>query len=342
MKAGINSKTGSKRLSGIELLRIVAMMFVLLGHSYLRINSTPPSEAVGSNCIKSFLDVLLSCVATTGVDIFIAISGWFGINYKPQGLLKYIFQVLFTILLVYGFSIALHIVSFDTGCIKVCLTFYEGYWFVVGYLGLYIISPILNSFIESATKNEYKIVLLSFYIFQCYYSWLSSWYDYYNAYSVLLFAGIYLTTAYLRKYPISWLEKHPVKILVGVVLIMTTIAYTFYALSGHYARQIRDDNPLVILVSILFLFVFKQLRFHNKLINWFAASCFTVFLISYHPSIYPNFMIIMQELYDNYHGLIYGAILILSLMSVYIACTIVDQLRVFTWRGLSKMIFRKG
>lgn len=341
MKVEINTKIASKRLSGIELLRIVAMMFVLLSHSYLRINSNPPSEGIDSNCIKSFFDVLLSCVATTGVDIFIAISGWFGINYKPQGLLKYIFQVLFILLLVSSFAIAMHIVSFDTGFIKVCLTFYEGYWFVVGYLGLYIISPILNSFIESATKNEYKVVLISFYIFQCYYSWLSAWYDYYNGFSVLLFAGIYLTTAYLRKYPISWLDKHPIKILVGVVLIMTTIAYTSHLLSGHYARQIRDDNPLVTLISILFLFAFKQLHFHNRLINWFATSCFTVYLISYHPSVYPYFMSIMQKLYDNCHGLLYGITMVLALLSVYAICTIVDQLRVFTWNGLSKLIFKK-
>ncbi len=315
------------RSSNIELLRIVAMILIMFGHLHLRIHHA-----------STFIDVLLSCITTTGVGIFIAISGWFGIHFRLQGLAKYLYQVFFTLWMVYALAIAFGVAKINMDGIMISLSFYEGYWFVIGYLGLYLISPILNSFIEHATKREYQIILLSYFLFQSYYSWLSTWYDYYNGYSIILFGGIYLTAAYVRKYPVQWIQKNAAMFLVGVLSFMSMIAYFSLIKFGHAARQIRDDNPLVILISILMVLCFSKLKFQSKIINWLAVSCFAVYLIHYSPFVYPYFMQLMRDVYAQFDGLIYGFTLLFALVMVYVLCTLFDQLRIVSWALLQKIV----
>ena len=329
------------RCSNIELLRIVALLLIMLGHTHLRISPFPRMQDACMEPLSSFGKLMLSCIATTGVGIFIAISGWFGIKFRVNGLAKYLFSVVFILWTVYGLAIAFHLTDFNMNGILYSLTFYEGYWFVIGYLGLYLISPLLNSFIEHASKREYQIVLLSYYLFQSYYSWTTAWYDYYNGYSIILFGGIYLTAAYLRKYPIEWLRKHAEVLLVGVFLLMTIIAYLSTWKLGHAGRQIRDDNPLVIFAAILLLLSFSKRKFQSRIVNWLAASCFAVYLIHFSPFVYPYFMKYIQLVYSQFDGLAYGIMLILALFSVFLACTLYDQIRILVWNGLNKKASRR-
>lgn len=328
----------NKRLSGIELLRIIGMVLVMFGHSHLRLVQMPDSQLIVESPFLSYIDILLRSITTAGVGIFVAISGWFGIRFKKHGIAKYIYMVLFTLWLIYGIVIAFHVAEFNFNGIKMSLSFFEGYWFVIGYLGLYIVSPLLNKFVEFASKKEMQMLLLSYYLFQCYYSWLSGWYDYYAGYSIFLFAGIYLTAAYLRKYPIPWIEKHALSIWVAVVLLTAFIALVTIFYWGNAGRQIRDDNPLVIIASVLLVMCFNKLKFKNVIINWLAASCFTVYLIHYNPFIYPFFMKVMQYVYSSYNGLSYSIMFLFILLLIYLACTLFDQVRIATWNLLNKVL----
>lgn len=315
------------RSSNIELLRILAMLFIMFGHSHLRFHHA-----------STFIDVLLSCIATTGVGIFIAISGWFGIHFRVKGLAKFLYQVFLTLWTVYLLAIVFGVTKINMAGVMISLSFYEGYWFIMGYLGLYLISPVLNSFIEHATKREFQIILFSYFLFQCYFSWLSAWYDYYNGYSIILFGGIYLTAAYVRKYPVQWIQKNALVLLVGTLFFMSMIAYFSLLKFGHAARQIRDDNPLVIFISILMVLCFSKLKFQSKVVNWLAASCFAVYLIHYSPFVYPYIMQLIRGVYAQYNGLMYGLVLLLALVMVYVICTLFDQLRVVSWTLLQKIV----
>ena len=328
------------RYSNIELLRIIAMIFVMFGHSQLRISPMPVMDAIGQHPFSSYLDVMSRCVATTGVGVFIAISGWFGIKFKLKGLAKYIYMIFFTLWFIYALALACNKSEFNFNGVKIALGFYDGYWFIMGYLGLYLISPILNTFINHASKKEIQVVLLSYYLFQSYYSWVSGWFDYYGGYSVILFGGIYLTASYLRKYPIDWLQDKAIWLLFVTILAMATIAYFALYKFGHAARQVRDENPLVILTCRLFVLSFCKLRIQSRFVNWLAASCFVVYLIHFSPIIYPHFMRLIRIIYSQFDGFIYGAVLFIFLFIVYLICTLFDQLRIVSWNIIQKMIFK--
>lgn len=335
MTRGLNTK----RQSNIELLRIVAMMFILFGHTHLRLNHMTQGEAVVQMPISSFFNTMMACISTTGVGIFIAISGWFGIRFKTSGLLKYIYIVLLTLWAIYGIAIWSGTTEFNFEGIKISMGFYHGYWFIMGYLGLYLISPILNTFIDHASRKEYQIVLLSYFLFQAYCSWLSGWYDYYDGYSIIMFGGIYLTAAYIRKYPIEVLKRHTGVIFTATALLATCIALLSQWKLGHAARQIRDDNPLVILMCIMFVLGFSKIKFHSRIINWLAASCFAVYLIHFSPFVYPYLMQLVQYVYAQYDGVTYTVILLLLLCGIYIGCTLIDQIRIVCWSLAKKLLF---
>lgn len=332
------NKSQTYRSSNIELLRVIAMILIMFGHSHLRIQSFPSVDNIAANPILFFVDIILRSITTTGVGIFIAMSGWFGIKFKTKGLSKYLFLVFFILWAIYGISIALHTAEFNFSGIKTSLCFYEGYWFVLGYLGLYLMSPLLNTFIEHATKKELQIVLLSYFLFQSYVSWLSGWYDYYSGYSIILFAGIYLTAAYFKKYPIDWIEKYAPHLWTATILLMTVIAYLSLWGLGFAGRQIRDDNPLTIIASILLVVTFSKLKFQNRLVNWLAASCFAVYLIHYSPFVYPYLMQIMRNVYQQYDGLIYTMVLLAALLAIYVGCALFDQIRILCWNILQKIV----
>lgn len=318
----------------MELLRIVAMMLILFGHTHIRLHTIEYGQEQMS--MVPFFNTMMACISTIGVGLFISISGWFGIKFKTKGLLKYLYYVLFTLWAVYGITIANGITGLNLYGIKVSLGFYEGYWFIIGYLGLYLISPILNLFMEHATKKEYKIVLLSYFLFQACYSWLSAWYDYYDGYSIIMFGGIYLTAAYIRKYPVGLLYKHSNTLIIATLLLMSCVAYISLQKFGHAARQIRDDNPLVILLSILFVISFSKLQLQSQIINWLAGSCFAVYLVHFSPFVYPYLMQGVKTIYIHFDGVIYASSLFLLFIAVYIACTLFDQIRILTWNLMCK------
>lgn len=321
------------RMSNYELLRIVAMSLVMFGHTHLRLHPFTESEST----LMSFLQSLSACVSTMGVGVFIAISGWFGIRYKTKGLVQYLFQVSFVLWIVYALAIIIGVTSFNSIGIKESIGLYDGYWFIIGYLGLYIISPILNSFIENASKKSFLALLISLLLFQSFYSWLTAWYDYYNGYSIIMFSSIYLMAGYFRKYPVVWIEKYAPWLFALIAVTMALVTTCSLTVFGHAARMVRDDNPLVIFACVLLLLSFKQLHFQNKVINWLAVSCFSVYLIHYNPYVYPYFMSVMRYVYGEYTGVAYCVALVITLCVVYLICTLFDQIRIIAWNGVMAM-----
>lgn len=181
------------RQSNIELLRILAMLFVLIGHANGLVLGLPATEDFQNNPLSSFCRILFTSLAVGGVNIFVLISGWFGIHATKKGAAKFIFQVMFLLWGIYLVSILLGREKLSFEGIKVCMGLTNEYWFVMGYLGLYIFSPLLNSFVKTSSKIGLRNFLIAFYAFQCYYCWITGVVSYFEGYSIVFFCGLYLT-----------------------------------------------------------------------------------------------------------------------------------------------------
>jgi len=58
-------------------------------------------------------------------------------------------------------------------------------------------------------------------------------------------------------------------------------------------------------------------------------------LIHFNPFVYPYLMSAIRYVYSQYDGIAYGIMFLLLLLATYIACTVIDQVRIFTWNGLN-------
>ncbi len=325
----------NQRQSGVELLRVIAIFMVLVCHANARVLGLPSPQDFVYSPSSSVVRMLFGCVGEGGVNIFVMISGWFGIHAKPRGLAKLLFQVFFLLWGIYAVFLLTGHATLNSHDIKVCLALTEEYWFVMAYIGLYILSPVLNAFVEKATRHEFQMVLAAFYVFQCYYCWASGAYDYYCGYSVTFFCGLYLTARYFRLYSVRLLSSHGTAVFFVCLLIVTVISVVAMARLGNGARMMRYDNPLVIISSLGLLSTFAHMRFHSRVVNGLATACFAVYIIHFDPLVFHYFAWAVRWIYLSTSGLLtvvgIGAFLVL----VFLACWLIDRVRL----GASRLVF---
>lgn len=297
---GNMNKTKVVRDSNMELLRIIAMLLVMIVHANFRALPVPTAEETNTETISSILRFFTESFSIICVNLFILLSGWYGIKIKIKRLLEFIFQVLFFSII--GFTIIQLIepgeYSIKQGISKLLLVNRWDYWFVKAYLGLYLFSPILNTFIEHVTQKQYQLTLFLFYSFQTIYGWLFPTGAIYfeNGYSAMSFMGLYLLARYIRLYPIKFWQKSyifDVLVYTSITLFTTVITFTFKKYNIAFGSYFfMYTSPLVIVSAIHFMLIFTKIHLRSKLINWIACSCFAIYLL--HSNSF-----LANPLYDN-------------------------------------------
>ena len=204
----VKESSVSRRNSNIELLRVIAMFLVLVVHADFFSLGAPNAEDLNSNAADSVLRVFFEALSIACVDIFVAISGYFGIHAKFKGLTKFLFQCAFFLIGIYAVTLLLGISTVSFAGFKGCILATKLNWFVKAYLLLFILSPVLNAFVERAERRLFRNVLIGFYTFQLLYGWIfSSAVTYINdGYSVTSFIGLYLLMRYVATYPPPYSE----------------------------------------------------------------------------------------------------------------------------------------
>lgn len=317
-----------KRQSGIETLRIICMFFILLGHTFFMQSAFMPN--VHSNVVIFSLGTIVNSIGVAAVNTFVLISGWFGIRYSTKGLLKFLFQFFFLLWLFWLVALlsGLHETK---SFIKNLLGTVDGYWFVFAYAGLYILSPILNLFAEKVSKQEFRNLLIVFYVFQCFYTWMTDMVNCFNGYGIIFFCSLYLTARYIKMYPVDVLTRHTKLIYLCAVLSIALVTVAGYYFLGNALRMLRYDNPLVIVSAITVVIIFSRMSFYSRIINWLAASAFAVYIIHFHPFVFPYYGKFLLDFLDVFPSgwIVVGYVLYIS--CVYLLCTMIDQLRILAW-----------
>lgn len=201
----INSITIGPRQSNFELLRILAMFLVIVIHADFLSTGLPSPEDYYADWLPVTTKVLFESISIVCVNVFILISGWFGIRPSFKSFSQFAFQCLF-------FYVGLYLLFLIKGDAELsirgiaqclCLT-KEDDWFIKAYIGLYVISPVLNKFIETSGEKVFRNTLIAFYIFHTLYGCSSSARFIYHGYSAFSFIGLYLLAAYVRRYGIAF------------------------------------------------------------------------------------------------------------------------------------------
>lgn len=144
----INKETVGGRKSNIEALRLLSMLMVLNLHSCWYFDT-------GSGW-KQGLDFFREATSICAVDVFLIISGYFGIKWKFKSFFNLMFQLFFYSFGIYLVVSALGIINFSFLDLLKCAKATFGFWgFITGYVVLYFVSPLINAFVDKVPKKNY-------------------------------------------------------------------------------------------------------------------------------------------------------------------------------------------
>lgn len=324
------------RLSNLELLRILSMFGVLIVHSDFGALDTPTLQELQTEPLFCLSRILIEAFAVVSVNVFVLLSGWFGIKFKVKGLCYLLFQCAFFLFGIYGLCVVLGIESLGVDGIKKCLMLSDNVWFVKCYLGMYIFAPVLNMFVEKADRSVVKTVIIAFLVFQTIFGWLSNGAAFIlSGYSAFSFMGLYLLARYVRTYQPSWSQRSAGKdALTYITLTLTTAVcmllfirldkFTYFVTFMDYV------SPLVIFGGVFLLLTFSKLQFQSKVVNWVATSCFAVYL--QHFILFPQFMTPwIQHIAGHNNGIMILAKTSGLLFAFFSIAILVDKIRLFIW-----------
>jgi len=258
----------SQRQSNFELLRIIAMLFVVLGHAnYFSLGGLTQHELCEAP-IASFWRTFAEQVCIVGVNVFVLISGWFGIKASVKGVCSFFFQVFFYCLSIplIGMILGLSIPMKD--CFW-ALFFGQKYWFIKAYIFLYLLSPVLNHFVDSVKKTELRNVLIGLFLLNLLYGWTQQESIFLVGYSVPSFIVLYLLARYIRIYGESLQNKSSllfVSLFFLSSVIPTIISFLGVKYDTFQLHPLWYTSPFVIVASLSLILLFNKFVITSKVI----------------------------------------------------------------------------
>ncbi len=339
----IASITTGPRQSNFELLRIVAMFMVLMLHSDFWPLGIPTYSDFVSEPVTTWTKVFFESVAIVCVNVFVMISGWFGIKPTVKGLSGFIFQSLYFFIGSYLVLILCGIVRPSVTGLAGCFFFTKEDWFIKSYVALYILSPVLNMFAEKCSKRQFEIVLVGFFVFQTLYGMTSTAQYILRGYSAFSFIGLYLLARYLRLYGERLrISRYGMTIYFGSMVVNSFLFY-FTQRFGPKFDMYGYINPLVIAGAAGLILAFNRYRMGtSKLINFVAKSAFAVYLLHMSPGVPDGvFFPIERMIYDTHSGIGFLLLIFLFLVCVFLTAIILDQPRKWLWKKIAPLFDRK-
>ena len=323
------------------------MLMIILVHANYASLYAPNKNDILIAPLSSFWRIFAEQLCVVGANVFVLISGWFGIKASIKGLLSLLFQVVFwgSFILLLGIVLKL-----DIPIHSIAKVFWFGsyYWFVIAYVVLYLLSPVLNSFIETVSPRQYLTVLFCLFTAELVYGWIIYSEEFNQGYSVISFVNLYLLARFISLYSYKLkATKFYSDILIYLLLTFIPSLISFLGIRNGWKtlHPIYYSSPFVIAASLFLLLAFSKTSINNKAINWIACSTFSVYLIHLHPIIFPFIIETSRHLSEVFSTVCYTCIVLLLAIVLLMTCVLLDKIRITTWKflcshGFDKLIHR--
>jgi len=341
------------RQSGFELLRIVAMIFILILHADCLSFGFPSTQEIAANPVSAFLRTWLETIAVVAVNTFVLISGYFGIRLRADRFMGLLFQSVFYIMGVYLVLVAIGWEVFSVAHFARCLSPLDpsGGWFIPVYIGLMLLSPILNTFVAQTGEKNLLGVIVALLLMQSIFGWGIDHLKVSAGYSLFSFILLYLIGQYIRLYPETFATKGKTSLYLGIYLgiallnaLIPYLASTLPLLFPSIPRDLGNNgtitaltlaysSPLNIIGAVCLFITFSRLKIQSHLINWVASSVLAVYLIHCNEHLIHHFIAFVRQLslYPTGTFLVY---LVGFLIVVFIGSILIDQVRKILWEAI--------
>lgn len=337
-------RTNTKKIvrdSNIELLRIVAMFLVLVDHSgYMSINP-PTVDEVYSEPLLSFGRYCSQSFSSICVNVFVLISGWFGIKTRLSRIAEFLFQCYFICFVAYFVLLGVGITNPMSLSDWVNFLVLGDLWFVMAFLVLYLMSPMMNMFIESLTQRQFLYFLFAFLTIQFLHGFVIQvgWFD--KGMSPLTLMSLYMIGRYMRLYPnrLTTMNRW-VDMLIYIVVSSIGAVLTFmgarHGTEGY--RFFSYASPTIIIASVYFFLFFTKISFRSRLVNWIAASAFAVYVLDCEGHFWSFYLSTNHSWWESVSPSAYLIKTLLFDVSVFAVAVLLDKIRIVVWHQAKRLM----
>lgn len=334
--------TKKQRNANLDLLRIVSMLLIVFLHSID--HSGVLENALGYGRAMHLYVRFTYALCMVCVNIYIMLSGYFMVSSKFR------LQKLVTLWMEAAFySFVLKLIFMLTGqddfsivslvsCFVPILT--GRYWFLTIYVGMYLVSPFLNTLIRAMDKRQHA--LLNVVLFAVMSVWVSvhpsiAGMNSGGGWGLAWFVTLYITASWLRLYytpdnkPLPWFVGFAA-IPAGMALVFCLAVWgylpgLFATVTGHWYRY--DSAPVYLMTMCLFV-GFLNVRIPSgklsRSIVRVAPLTLGVYLIHAHANVSPWSWAVL-ELPARMASPLFPLIQLGAVLGIFVLCAALDAVR---------------
>ena len=328
-----------KRLSGLDLIRFFAILFVPSVHFFLN-NGFYETNIKG---IEMFISIFFRWLFYIGVPLFMLLTGYLK---RKDKLNKKYYKRILSILTSYIFISIICILfrkiylSENIRILRMIISIFDfsacGYaWYVEMYIGLFLLIPFLNILYDSLNTKKKKQILILSLISMC------------SIYPIINYINIdgvkleiipdwwskiypfiyYFIGAYINEYKIEINKKKGIIIFILILIIETILSYIYNYNNKFSTDFLGGYNSLqTIVISTIFFLLLYKVNIKNKItlkiITNISKLSLDIYLFSYIIDliIYKNLNLYLTtpEQYLKYMVPTILTIFILSYLLAYI------------------------
>lgn len=287
-----NSKENSeKRNYGIDVLKIISMLYIVILH-FLAQGGLLFSSYVGSVQYKAvwFMEILTYCA----VDIFAIISGYVGYSNEKKEQKYSTWILLWLEVVFYGVVLTLifrlinpSLVTNQDFFVMLFPVSNDLYWYFTDYTALFFVIPLLNSAVRGLQEKELKKVFITLFILFALIDNVINKFGLSTGYSFVWLSILYIMGAIMKKYKIGEKIK-PLKSLIYIFLLVI-ITYLWKIYGIEYGSLIDKElfisycSPTIVGMAILYVIMFSKIEFSKlfqKIIKFLAPGAFAIYILN--------------------------------------------------------------
>lgn len=327
-----------ERKSNFELLRLLAMFFIVVEHLLFATTLyTQPALSTIDNVSR-----LIEAFCICAVNIFFLLSGYFlKEEIKISRLVNLYIRMWIYCVGIYLIFCAVGYTTFNIGnLVKHILPItFNQYWFMQTYFLLALLGPYISKMLNSLNKKEHLILVLILLVFFSLHQTISetnNTLDKTQGYGIIWGIVLVVVGNYIKKYGDQFINKINMKwFLISYIIISVLIFLSNYLIVKYNIAQGIDSrnkfynyNSLTVFaqsVSLLCIFIKINMK-QNKLINRLSKNVISGYLILSQVEL-TNFLWDKFRNFNSYPSsmFLYTSILLAISLVILLICIVIDK-----------------
>lgn len=277
-----NKQKENRRNSGLELLRIVAILMIICIHAFGLVQGIKVNQ-VGKETTR-----IVNCICNMGVSCFVLISGYFGVKRDWRKIIRLELMVIFfsfctTALLAAAFPETYQGSELLELIIKSCIpVISRKHWFYTCYICLLLLSPWLNEALERMTKKQFEGFLLTMLL-------LFSIFPTFLYFEIMQDGGkglvnmilVYVLGRYIRKYGDFEIKRWKAALTFLMLLGLSYVSSLYlFTIGGIHHSFIKDNSIVNIGMAVMLLYLCKDVKWHSERMNKVSAHVFGIYILN--------------------------------------------------------------